>query len=169
MQGEPVEWPPFESNSHNCCGSMKDATSLASLLVSSFPGTANSSSHQSGVSHLSDFHGTHWLKSLMLGSSKVSSDPHRKETTVGFSSGDSSKSEPLPWDPSLSSGVLGSADCLGAGLSANLTWRHLLFHPSPLGLWWSLLLYLALDWDQAQVWCSLSISLSKVEMAGNAF
>ena len=167
----------LESNSCNCCGSAKDAlTSLASLLASSFPDTANSSSHQSGVSHFSDFHGTHWPKSIILGSrgiflpssSEVSSDPHRKEATVGFSSSSSSKSEPLPWDPSLPSGALGSADWLGAGLSANLTWQHLLFHPSPLGLWWSLLLDLALNWDWAQVG-SLSISLSKVEMAANAF
>ena len=106
----------LESNSCNHCGSMKDAlTSLASFLASSFPGTANSSSHQSGVSHLSAFHGTHWPKSIMLGSggiflpssSEVSGDPHRKEATVGFSSGSSSKSEPLPLDPSSPSGILG--------------------------------------------------------------
>ena len=120
----------LESNSHICCGSVKDnLTSLASLLTSSFPGTANSSSHQSGVSHLSDFHETHWLKSATLGSrgiflpslSEVPSDPHRKEATIGFSSSSSSKSEPLPWDPSLPSGILGSVDWLGAGSSANLT------------------------------------------------
>ena len=40
----------LKSNSRNHCGSTKDAlTSLASFLVSSFPGTANSSSHQFGV------------------------------------------------------------------------------------------------------------------------
>ena len=54
----------LESNSHDCCGSLKDTlTSLASFLASSFPGTANSSLHQSGVSHLSAFHGTHRPKS----------------------------------------------------------------------------------------------------------
>ena len=143
----------LESNSHICCGCAKDAlTSLVSLLASSFPSTANSSSHQSGVLHLSDFHGTHWLKSIMLGprgisslsSSEVSSDPHRKEAMVGFSSGGSSKSEPLPLDPSSPCGTLGLADWLAAGLSANLTWWHLLFHPSPLCLWRSPLLDLAL-------------------------
>ena len=130
----------LESYSCICCGSAKDTiTSLASLLASSFPGTANSSSHQSGVSHLSDFHGTHWLKSVISGSrgvflpssSEVSGDPHRKEATVGFKTGSSSKSEPLPWDPSLPHGILRLADWLGAGLSANLTWWHLLFCPSP--------------------------------------
>ena len=95
----------LESNSCNHCGSMKDTlTSLASLLASSFLGTANSSSHQSGVLHLSDFLGTHWPKSIMLdsggvfspSSSEVSGDPCRKEATDGYSSGSSSKSEPLP-------------------------------------------------------------------------
>ena len=86
----------LKSNSCNCCGSLKDAlTSLASFLVSSFPGTADSSPHQSGVSHMSAFHETHRAKSIILGSggifspslSKVSGDPCRKEATVGFSSG----------------------------------------------------------------------------------
>ena len=50
----------FESNSCNHHGSLKDAlTSQASFLESSFPGTANSSVHHSGVLHLSTFHGTH--------------------------------------------------------------------------------------------------------------
>ena len=165
----------LESNSCNHHGSPKDAiTSLASFLASSFPGTANSSPHQSGVSHLSVFHGTHRPKSRILGifspsSSKVSGNPHRKEATVGFSSGSSSKSEPLPLDPSSPCGVLGLADWLGVGLSANLTWRHLLFHPSTLGLQQSPLLDLALDWEQAQVQLSLSISLSKVEMVASTF
>ena len=168
----------LESNSRICCGSVKDAlTSLASLLTSSFPSTANSSSHQSRVSHLSDFHEIHWLKSAISGSggifspssSKVPGDPHRKEATIGFSSGGSSKSEPLPWDPSLPSGILGLADWLGTGLSTNLTWWHLLFCLSPLGLWQSPLLDLALNWDWARVWWSLSIFLSKVEMVANAF
>ena len=148
----------LESSSHNCHGSMKNAlASLASLLASSFPGTADSSLHQSGVSHLSAYHGTHRLKSRTAGSrgifspssSKVSGNPHRKEATVGFSSGSSSKSEPLPSDSSSPSGVLGSADWLGAGSSANLTWQHLLFCPSPLGLWWSPLLDLALGCEWA--------------------
>ena len=168
----------LEANSHIHCRSVKDAlTSLASLLASSFPSTANSSSHQSGVSHLSDFHETHWPKSVISGSrgvfspslSKVSGDPFRKEATVGFSSGISSKSEPLPWDLSSPFGILGSADWLGAGSSANLTWWCLLFCPSPLGLQQSLLLDLALDWDRAQVQWSLSISFSKVETVANAF
>ena len=83
----------LEPNSHNCRGSPKDAlTSLASFLASSFPVTADSSIHQSGVSHLSAFHGTHRLKSKILGSggiflpssSKVSGNPYRKEATVEF-------------------------------------------------------------------------------------
>ena len=168
----------LESNSHNHLGSAKDAlTSLASLLASSFPSTANSSSHQSGVLHFSDFHGTHWLKSIISdsggvfspSSSEVSGDPRRKEATVGFSSGSSSKSEPPPWDPSSPSGILGSADWLAAGSSANLTWQHLLFCPSPLGLWQSPVLDLALNWDWVRVQWSLSISFFKVETAANAF
>ena len=168
----------LESNSCILCGSMKDAlTSLASFLASSSPSTANSYSHQSGVLHLSDFHGTHWPKSVMLGSggvsspssSEVSGEPCRKEAMVGFSSSGSSKSEPLPWDPSLPSGILGSADWLGASSSAKLTWQHLLFCHSPLHLQGSPLLHLALDWDQALIWWSLLISLSKVETADNAF
>ena len=88
------------SNSHSCCGCMKDAlTSLAHFLTSMFHGTANSSSHQFGVSHLSAFHGTHTLKSIISGSggvfspssSKVSGDPHRKEVPVGFTSSGSPK------------------------------------------------------------------------------
>ena len=167
----------LESSSHNCCGSPKDAlTSLASFLASSFPSTADSSIHQSGVSHLSAFHGTHRLKSRIVGSegvflpssSKVSGNPCRKEATVSFSSGSSSKSEPPPSDPSSPIGVLGLADWVGAGLSANLTWQHLLFCPS-LGLWWSPLLDLALDCEWAQVQFSLSISFSRVDTAANTF
>ena len=144
----------LEPSSCNCHGSLKDAlTSLASFLASSFPSTADSSIHQSGVSHLSAFHGTHRLKSRIVGSggiflpssSKVSGDPCRKEATISFSSGSSSKSEPPPLDPSSPSGVLGLADWLGAGSSANLTWWHLFFCPSPLSLQQSLLLDLALD------------------------
>ena len=159
----------LEPNSWNCLGSLKDAlTSLASFLVSSFPGTAGSSIHHSGVSHLSAFHGTHSLKSKIVGSgcvflassSKVSGNPHRKEATISFSSGGSSKSEPLPLDPSSPGCVLGSADWLGAGSSVKWTWQHLFFCPSPLGLWWSLFLDLALDCEWAQVQFSLSISLS---------
>ena len=168
----------LESSSHNCCGSSNDAlTSLANFLASSFPSTADSSIHQSGVSHLSAFHGTHRLKSRIAGSrgifspssSDISGNPHRKEATISFSSGSSSKSEPLPSDPSSPGGVLGPADWLGAGSSANLTWWHLFFCPSPLGLWRSLLLDLALDCKQAQVQFSLLISFSRVDMAANAF
>ena len=99
----------FEPNSCNHHGSPKDAlTFLASCLAPSFPGTANSSIHHSGVSHLSALHGTHRLKSKIVGprgifspsSSEVSSNPCRKEATVSFSSGGSFKSEPLPSDPS---------------------------------------------------------------------
>ena len=119
------------------------------------PGTADSSIHQSGVSHLSAFHGTHRLKSKIAGSrgiflpssSEVSGNPCRKEATISFSSGSSSKSEPLPLDPSSPGCVLGSADWLGAGSSANQTWWHLFFCPSPLSLWQSLLLDLALNWE----------------------
>ena len=168
----------LESSSHNCHGSPKDTlTSLASFLASSFLATADSSLHQSGVSHLSAFHGTHRLKSRIVGSkgiflpssSKVSGNPHRKEATIGFSSSSSSKSEPLPLDPSSPSGVLGSADWLGTGSSANLTWWCLLFCPSPLGLWQSPLLDLALDCEWAQVQFSLLISFSRVETVANAF
>ena len=176
--GEAWRVASLESSSHNGHGSLKDAlTSLASFLASSFPSTADSSIHQSGVSHLSAFHGTHRLKSRIAGSggvflpssSKVSSNPCRKEATISFSSSSSSKSEPLPSDPSSPGGVLGSADWLGAGSYANLTWWCLLFCPSPLGLWQSPLLDLALDCKWARVQFSLSISFSRVDMAANAF
>ena len=111
-------------NSHICRGSLKDAcTSLASFLQSSTHGTVNSLVHHSGVSHLLAFHGTHWLnsKTAALGgislpsSLKVSGDPLRKEATTGFSSGGSSKSEPLPLDPCSLGPVLGLVEQLGAG------------------------------------------------------
>ena len=168
----------LEPNSRNCCGSLKDAfTSLASFLVSSFPSTANSFIHHSGVSHLSAFHGTHRPKSKIVGSrciflpssSKVSGNPCRKEATIGFSSGSSSKPEPLPLVPSSPGCVLGSVDCQGADSSVNQTWQHLFFCPSPLGLQRSLLLDLALDCEQARVWFSLSISFSRVKTVANAF
>ena len=119
----------FEPNSHNCHGSPKDAlTSLASFLESSFPGTADSSIHRSGILHLSTFYGTHWLNSTTGGSGDVSlpsssevfSDPLRKEATVGFSSSGSSRSEPLPLDPCS----LGSV--LGVGRAA---WGRLILKP----------------------------------------
>ena len=168
----------FEPNSFNCHGSAKDAlTSLASFLESSFPGTVDSSIHHSGVSHLSAFHGTHRPKSKIVGSrgifssssSKASGDPHRNEATVSFSSGSSSKSEPPPSDPSSPSCVLGSVDWLGAGSSANWTWWHLFFHPSLLSLWQSLLLDLALDWEQFLVQLSLSFSSSRVATMASTF
>ena len=178
MQGEPGDWSPLNP---------VPATTVEVCRVPSppwlafwhlpFPGTADSSTHQSGVLHLSAFHGTHRLKSRIVGSrgvflpssSKVSSDPHQKEATVGFSTSGSSKSEPLPLDPSIPSGVLGSADWLGAGSSANLTWQCLLFCPSPLSLWQSPLLDLALDCKWAQVWFSLLISFSRVDTVANTF
>ena len=147
----------FEPNSHNHHGHPKDVlTSLASFLESSFPGTANSSIHHSGVLYLSAFHGTHRPNSKTTGSrgaflpssSKVFGDPLRKEATIGFSSGSSSKLEPLPLDPSSLSCVLGSVEWLGAGCSSNQTWWHLFFCPSLLGLQQSLLLDLALNWEQ---------------------
>ena len=167
----------FEPNSCNCHGSPKDAlTSLASFLKSSFPGTVDSLVHHSGVSHLSTFLGTHWPKSKTAGSrgifspssSKVSSNPLRKEATIGFSSGGSSKSEPLPLDPSLGC-VLGLVEQLGAGCFSNWTWQCLFFHPSLLGLQWSLLLDLALDLERFLVWLSLSISSSRVVTVVSAF
>ena len=167
----------LDPNSCNCHGNPKDAlTSLANFLAS-FPGTADSSTHQSRVSHLSAFHWTNRPKSRIAGSrgiflpssSKVSGDPCRKEATIGFSSGSSSKSEPLPLDPSSPSGVLGLADWLGVASSANLTWQHLFFCPSPLSLQQSLLLDLALDFEWAWVRLSWLISSSKVAIAANAF
>ena len=72
MQGEPGGWPPLNPVPTTHHGSPKDAlTSLASFLASSFPGTADSSIHQSGVSHLSAFHGTHRLKPRIVGSGGV--------------------------------------------------------------------------------------------------
>ena len=142
------------SNSCSCCESKKDAlTSLASFVTSMLPGTAKSSSRHSGVSHISALHWAQRPKSIISSSrgiflpssSEVSEDPHRKEATVSFSSGGSPKSEPLPWDPSSPGSILRLADWLGAGSSASLTWQHLLFHPSPLGLCRSLLLDLVLD------------------------
>ena len=168
----------LEPNSCNCHGSPKDAlTSLASFLASSFPSTADSSIHHSGVLHLSAFYGTHRPKSKIRGSrgiflpssSGVSSNPRRKEATISFSSGSSSKSEPLPSDPSSPGCVLGLADWLGAGSSANLTWQCLFFCPSLLSLWWSLLLDLALDWEWFLVWLSLSISSSRVATMASTF
>ena len=126
----------FEPNSHSCHGSLKDAlTSLTSFLWSSFPGTADSSIHHSGVSHLSAFHGTHRPNSKTAGSrgifspssSKVCSEPLRKEATIGFSSAGSSKSEPPPLDPSSLSCDLGLVEWLGAGCSLNWTWWCLFF------------------------------------------
>ena len=146
------------------------------LPVVIFPGTVDSSIHHSGVPHLSTFHRTHWPKSKTAGSggifspssSKVSSNPLRKKATINFSSGGSSKSEPLPLDPSSPGCVLGLVEWLGAGSSANWTWWHLFFCPSLLGLWWSLLLDLALNWEQFLVWLSLSISSSRVATMASA-
>ena len=175
--GGPGEWPPLNPIPATTMGGPKDAlTSLASFLASSFPSTAASSIHHSGVSHLSTFHGTCRLKSKIMGSrgiflpssSKVSGNPLRKEATVSFSSGGSSKSEPLPSDPSLSC-VLGPAEWLGAGCSSNQTWQHLFFCPSLLSLWQSLLLDLALNLEWFLVQLNLSISSSRVATAASTF
>ena len=143
MQGEPGEWLPFVPIPATTMGVQRMPSppwlaswhllSLALLTVLS----TNLGFHISLPSM-----GTHRLKSQIVGSrgilspssSKVSGNPHRKEATISFSSGSSSKSEPPPLDPSSPGGVLGSADWLGTGSSTNLTWWHL-FHPSPLSLW----------------------------------
>ena len=147
-------------NSHICHGSPKDAcTSLASFLQSSIPGTVNSLVHHSGVLHLLAFQGTHWLNSktvgsggiFLLSSSEVSSNPLRKEATASFSSGCSSKSEPLPLDPCSPGPVFGLARQLGTGWSLNQTWQHLLFCSSLLCPWRSLLLDLTLSSEWFQV------------------
>ena len=119
----------FEPNSHNCRGSLKDArTSLASFLESSFPCTANSSVQHSGVLHLSAFHGTHQLNSTTGGSGDVSlpsssevfGNPLKKEATIGFSSGGSSRSEPLPFNPCLTRLCLGVSGVAGGRLILKL-------------------------------------------------
>ena len=165
-------------NSCICHRSPKDAhTSLASFLQSSLPGTVDSSVHHSGVLHLSAFHGTHWLNSKTAGSRgislpsslEVSGNPLRKEATIGFSSGSSSKLEPLPLDPCSPGPVLGSAGWLGAGWSSNWTWQQLLFCPSLLHPQQSLLLDLALDSEWFQLQLSLSISSSRVATAASVF
>ena len=74
-----------------------------------------------------------------------------------------------PSDPSSPGCVLGSADWLGAGSSANSTWWHLFFCPSLLGLWQSLLLDLALNWEWFLVQLSLLISSSRVATVANSF
>ena len=102
-------------------------------------------------------------------SSEVSGDPCRKEATVGFSSGSSSKLEPPPLAPFSPSGALGMVDWLGVASSVNLTWQCLFLCPSQLGLQWSLLLDLALDFKRALVQLSQLISSSIVATAAKAF
>ena len=54
------------------CRSQNDAcTSLASFLWSPISGTADISTHQLGVSHLSPLYGTHWLNSVTTGSGGI--------------------------------------------------------------------------------------------------
>ena len=134
---------PPTSSSSNHQGNSKDAlTCQASFLVSSYPGTVNSSIHQLGVSHLSTFQQTHSARFETGGSggifspssSEISGDPCRKEATASLSSGGSPKSESLPSHLPSPKGILGSADHLGASSSIELTWRCLFFCPSPLDL-----------------------------------
>ena len=131
------------SSSCSQCGSLKDTlTCLASFLVSSSPGTVESSIHKLGVSHILALHMTHSAESETAGSSgvfspllsNVSGDPHRKEATAGFSSTGSPRSASPPSNPSLPNGILGLADWLGAHSSTKLTWHCLFFCPS-LHLW----------------------------------
>ena len=166
------------SSSCSCRGSPKDAlTCLASFLVLSSPGIVDSYIHQLGVLHFSAFHGTHSAKSKMAGSSgifsplssDVSGDPCRKEATAAFSSSSSSKSKSLPLEPSPPNGMSGSADQLGAGSSAKLTWWHIFFCPSPLDLRRSWLLDLTPNCGDVLIWLSLSISPSKAIVADSAF
>ena len=122
----------------------------------------DSSIHQLGVSHFLTFHWTHLVKSRTGGSggislpslSDASSDPHRKEATVGTNSGSSPKSVSLPLDSSLPDGI--------SGLVGQLTWQHPLFLLLSLDLWQSQLHNLTLDLKWALIWLSLSISSSKV-------
>ena len=67
----------------NQLGSWKDAqTCLTSFLVSSSPGTADSSLHQSGVLHIWAFHMTHPAKSKTAGSSGACPHPHHLMSLV---------------------------------------------------------------------------------------
>ena len=156
-------------------GRPKDAqTCLASFLVSSPPSTVDNSIHQLGVLHLLAFHVTHSAESVMPGSSgiflplssDVPSDPHKKEATAGFSSSGSPKLAPS--NSSSPNSVSGLADWLGAGLSAKLTWHHLLFCLS-LDLWQSRLLDLAPDLGRTLILLNLSISPSKAAAVDSAF
>ena len=139
-------------NSCICHGSLQDAfTSLANFLWSSFSDTIDSSVHYSGVLHLLAFHGAHQLNSVTGGSGdvsspsslEVSSNPLRKEGTIGFSSGSSSKFEPLPLDPCSLGFVWGLAEWFKIGWSSNQTWQHLFICHSLLCYQWTLLLDLA--------------------------
>ena len=83
----------------------KACTFCANLLQLGTPGTANNSLHQSGVLIVSAFHVTH-LQNSPNGSSgggpsssKLSTDPLRKEVTPGSNSGSSPRSEIQGWFP----------------------------------------------------------------------
>ena len=165
-------------NSRIHCGSQKEAcTSLASFLQSSIPGTIDNLVHQSRVLHFSAFHGTHWLKSKTVGfrgillpsSSEVSSNPLRKEATASFSSGGSSRSEPLPVAPphwALSSGQWGSWGQVGLQTAPGSISS---FCSSLLCPRWSLLLDLTLSSEWFWVQFSLSISASRVAAMASTF
>ena len=161
-------WSVAISSSSSCCrcGSLKDAwTCLANFLVSSSPGTVDSSLHQSGVLHILDFHMTHPAESKTVGSSgvfspsspNVSGDPCRKEATTGFNSSAPSRSALSSSSSSLPNGISGLADWLGASLSTKLTWHHL-SSALTLDLQWSQLLDLAFGLGWALILFNLSIS-----------
>ena len=153
------------SNSCMCFRSLNEALTCQANFSMSSSGTVDSSTHQSGTSHLSAFHCTHlagWDMGSssdisLLSSSVILDDPCKKEATSAWSCGGSPKSESVPSDPILLEGV--SANWPAVGWLQKLASCHLflLLSSDP-----QLSLHFCPGPEQAFFLYNLSISSSRV-------
>ena len=168
-------WNGASSGSSSCMhfGSLNEALTCWTNFSMSSSGTVDSSTHQSGTSHLSAFHCTHLVGWDMGGSGDVSSfsssvilnDPCKKEATSAWSCSGSPKSESPPSDPVLLEGISGLADWLAVGWIQKLASCHLflLLSSDP-----QISLHLHSGPERAFFLYNLSISSSRIAMVDKA-
>ena len=167
-------WNGASSGSNSCMhfGSLYEALTCRANFSMSSSGTVDSSTHQSGTSHVSAFHCTHLAgwdigssgDISLLSSSVILDSPCKKEAMLAWSCGGSPKSKSAPSDPTLLEGI--SADWPAAGWLQKLA-SHRLF------------LLLSSDPQLSLCFCpglertfflyNLSISSSRVATANKAF
>ena len=168
-------WNGASSGSNSCMhfGSLNEALTCRGNFSMSSSGTVDSSTHQSGTSHLLAFHCTHSAGWDMGGSGDISSlsssvmfrtDPCKKEAMSAWSCGGSPESESVPSDPILLEGISADWPAVGWLQKLALCCLFLLLSSDP-----QLSLLFCLGLEQAFFLYNLSISSSRVATVNKAF